>query len=427
MPATTVPDPSAPRALTGPEPRRLTAIGAVIALSIAAFCYVTTENLPIGLLTLMADDLRTSLPAVGLLVTGYGITVALVSIPLTRLTLRVPRRALLIAMLAIFVGANCATALATGYWLLLVARIVTALTQAIFWAVIATAATGLFPARVRGRVIALTFAGGSLALVLGVPAGTWLGQQAGWRVAFLALSGIGLMVLVALTILLPTVGNHGNHAATGTNPDPHRYRILLTVTALSVTGMFTTYTYIIAFLIEVSGFSASSASALLLLYGAGGLVGTALTGSVVDRHPRVAMVAPIATMTCALLGLFTLGTMQPVAVTLMALASGSLSSVPTAMQSRIMEVAPGSTELASAANSAIFNLGIASGALLGGALLAHLGVRSIALAGGLVTAIALAVALAEAPLSRLLIRAADSRATRRASPPRSETPPPARC
>ena len=128
----------------------------------------------------------------GLLVTWYGLVVVVASLPLTQLTRRVPRRPLLSGLLGVFVLATWVSAAASSYWMLLGARVVTALSQALFWSVVVPTAAGLFPARLRGRVIAVVLAGASLAAVLGLPLGTWLGQQAGWRAAFLGLSGIGL-------------------------------------------------------------------------------------------------------------------------------------------------------------------------------------------------------------------------------------------
>ena len=110
---------------------------------------------------------------------------------------------------------------------------------------LAATATGLFPARMRGRVIAVAYSGGSLASVLGVPAGTWLGQQAGWRAAFLALTGLGLLALISIAALLPTTPAGQGHAATGTAPDVRQFRTVLLTTALTVTGLFTAYTYVV--------------------------------------------------------------------------------------------------------------------------------------------------------------------------------------
>lgn len=379
---------------------RLAAAGVVGALALSSFSYVTSENLPIGLLELIAHDLDTSRSAVGLLVTGFALTVAAVSLPMTRLTRHVPRRRLIGGLLAVFVVTTVVAALAVNYWVLLVARISTALAQAVFWAVVAPVATSLFPPRMHGRVVSLVFGGGSLAIVLGVPAGTWLGQQAGWRVAFLALSALGALTLLAIIVLLPNAPAGQGHASTGTHPDARRYRIVVLTTGLAVGGAFTAYTYVVPFLTDVSGFPAAAVSALLLAYGAADLMGTVTAGLLVDRAPQVAMVAPVAALSVALVGLYLFGPFPAPAVALEAVAGMALAMVPTAMQSRVLRVAPGSTEMASAAMSAAFNLGIAGGSLAGGVLLPAFGVRSTALAGGLLAAAALAVIVNESGTRR---------------------------
>ena len=148
------------------------AIGALLALAVATFVYVTTETLPIGLLLLISADLGVSPSVAGLLVTWYGLVVVIASLPLTQLTQRVPRRPLLSGLLGVFVLGTWVSAAASSYWMLLGARVVTALSQALFWSVVVPTAAGLFPARLRGRVIAVVLAGASLAAVLGLPLGT---------------------------------------------------------------------------------------------------------------------------------------------------------------------------------------------------------------------------------------------------------------
>jgi MFS transporter, DHA1 family, inner membrane transport protein len=242
---------------------------------VAAFAYVTTETLPIGLLLLITADLDVSPSTAGLLVTYYGLVVVAASLPLTHLTRRVPRRLLLSGVLAVFVLTSWVSAAASSYWMLLSARVVTALSQALFWSVVVPTAAGLFPPRVRGRVIAVVFAGSSLAAVLGLPVGTWLGQQAGWRTAFLALSGFGFAAMVVIAICLPTVVPGSGHAARGTTPDARRYLTLMAMTILATTGTFAAYTYITPFLTEVSRFPAAATGPPLLVRGVAGIVGVA--------------------------------------------------------------------------------------------------------------------------------------------------------
>jgi MFS transporter, DHA1 family, inner membrane transport protein len=371
------------------------AVGALLALAVATFVYVTTETLPIGLLLPISADLGVSPSAAGLLVTWYGLVVVATSLPLTQLTRRVPRRLLLSGLLAVFVLATWGSAVASSYSVLLTARVVTALSQALFWSVVVPTAAGLFPARRRGRVVAVVLGGGSLAAVLGLPLGTWLGQQAGWRTAFLALSGIGLAAMVAIAAWLPAGAPGHGHAARGTAPDARRYLTLMAATVLAATGTFAAFTYIAPFLTEVSRFPAAATGPLLLVRGVAGIVGVAAGGVLVDRRPWAAMIVPVAGQAAALLGLYVLGGTPVVAVGLVALSGLSFGALTTALASRVLQVAPGSADLAAAGASTAVNVGITAGAFVGSVLLPGFGVRGTALAGGLLSLAALVVVLGE--------------------------------
>lgn len=364
----------------------------VAALMLAAFTFNTTENLPVGLLTLMAGDLRVSLPAVGALVTGYGLTVAVVSLPLAHLTRSVPRRYLLAGLLGLLAAASWVSAVAgVSYGVLLAARLATALAQAVFWSVMGPVAVGLFPPEQRGRIIGLLSVGGSLATVAGVPAGTWLGGYAGWRTPFAVLGVLALVSLVTIGALLPTSRPQDGHSAYGAAPDRRGFGVVLAVTALSVTGAFAGFTYVVAFLDEVSGFGADAVSAVLFAFGGAALAGVMVTGPLLDRFPRATLTVPVAAQAVALLGLYAAGHVPAVSVVLLMLLGAAVAPAFMATQTQVLRVAPGRTETALAANSAAFNVGIASGALLGGALLPAVGVRGTFLAGGLLTVAALVV------------------------------------
>lgn len=378
----------------------LKALAALGALSLATFTHITAEVLPIGLLVPIADDLDTSQAAIGRLVTGYALVVVLASVPLAHVTRRIPRRHLLSGVLAVQVMSLLATAASTGYWVLLAARAATALGHAVFWSVVAAATAGLFPPSVRGRVLAVLFAGTSLAAVLGVPAGTWIGQQAGWRSAFVALAGLSLVALLVVAVTLPTTPPGQSHSAVGAAPDRRRYRLLVVTMTLAISGTFTSYTYITPFLTEVSAFSAAAIAPLLLARGLSGLAGVGLGGWFADRRPWASVVTPIGVQAGALLGLYVLGTLPAVAAGLLMVSGLAMSALSTTVQNRVLEVAPGSVDVASAGMSAAFNVGIMSGAFIGSVLLPAGGVRGTALAGGLLLLAALAVLLAEPPATR---------------------------
>ncbi|MFA1538703.1 MFS transporter [Actinomadura monticuli] len=373
---------------------------AVLALSLAAFCFVSSESLPIGLLGLIADDLDASPSAVGMLVTGYGIVIAVVSVPLVRMTSRMGRRRLLTGVMLLFVVMSFAAAAAPGYGTLLGTRLVTALSQAVFWPVAAVAAAGLFPPERRGRAAAYVFAGGSLAVVLGVPLGTWLGRAAGWRASFAALGALCLLSLAAVAALLPGGSTGGAGTVPATRPDARRFVLLMAAVMLAVGGVFACFTYITEFLTGVSGFPDAAISPLLLANGVADITGLLIAGLVVDRGPRALLGAATGVLAAGMLLLFAFGTAAVPAVGGLVLLGLGLPAFVTAMQARVLESAPGDTDVASAWTASAFNVGIAGGALLGGALLPVTGVRGTALAGGLLAAAALAVIAADGPPRR---------------------------
>ncbi|GLY21527.1 MFS transporter [Micromonospora sp. NBRC 101691] len=376
--------------------RRVTVL---LALALSAFTFNTTENLPIGLLPLISEDLDVTFSSVGYLVTGYGLTVAVVSLPLAQVTRDLPRRWVLTGVLAVLVVSTLVSIVAASYWVLLTARIATAVAQALFWAVMAPVAVGLFAPEVRGRVIAVMSVGGSLATVLGVPAGTWIGQQGGWRAPFLVLTALSLAALVLIAVLLPTSRPQDSHGAYGSAPHTGRFVVTLLATAVSVTGMFAGFTYVVRLLTDVTGFTDETVSVLLFVFGLAGIAGVSGVGQILDRFPNGALVLTIGLQAVALLGLWLFATEKVVVVAMLALLGASAAPVFMATQARILVVAPGRTEIGFAANSAAFNVGIAVGAAVGGLVLAPLGARGVFGIGALVTVAALAVVLGESLLA----------------------------
>jgi predicted MFS family arabinose efflux permease len=283
---------------------------ALAMLSVSTFAYVTIEMLPIGLLTVMADDLGRSRSEIGLLVTGYAVVVVLASIPLTLLTHKVPRRRVIGGTLAIFTAASVFTAFAPTYGALLAGRLLTALSQALFWSVVVPVAAGLVPPEVRGRAVGRLTIGAALAPVVGIPAGTWLGERAGWQIPFAVLAGVGLVTCLGIMAILPRVEAQYGATDRGTEPDVRRYVVLVMTCAIGVTGFLTANTYITPFLLEVSGFGVGALGPILLVSGLGGLTGVLLIGLILDRRPWTAVVLPLVLITCALLGLYALGGLQ---------------------------------------------------------------------------------------------------------------------
>ncbi|MEU2062718.1 MFS transporter [Streptomyces sp. NPDC013455] len=370
---------------------------------LAAFTFNTTESLPIGLLEPVSASLRVPVSAVGLLVTGYGVTVAVASLPLAHALRAVPRRHVLTGVLAALVVSSLVAAQATSYGVLLLARLLTALAQALFWAVTGPVAVGLFAPGARGRVLGALSVAGSLALVLGVPAGTWLGRHAGWPVPVALVAALGFVSLVTTAALLPTARPDDEPAAYGTGPDTRRFKAVVAAGFLSATGAFAGYTYLTAFLGDVSGFSADTVSALFAAFGAACLAGVGATAALLDRFPYPALAAAVAVQAVGMLGLYAAGGRPVAAVVFLVLTGGALGPVFMTAQNAMLHCAPGRTDIALAANSGAYNAGIAAGAALGGLILSLAGVRGAFLAGGLLTGGACAVLLGER-LSRARVR-----------------------
>jgi DHA1 family inner membrane transport protein len=374
---------------------RKRAVGALIGLAGGTFLYTTAEALPIGLLLPMAVDLAVTPAQIGMLVTAYGTVVMVASVPLTALVRKVPRRRLLSVLLAGFVGSTAITVFASSFTLMLVARMATAVTHALFWAVVVPAAAELFRPGLRGRVVAIVFSGGTVALALGVPAGTWLGEFAGWRASFLALAAVGAIVFVVVASLLPSTRPDEGHAARGETPDVRRFWLLVTVAILATAGAIAAYTYVALFVTEFSGFAAASVGAILFVRGIASVFGILAIGAVVDRRPWLALAATVALQSVALLGLYAFGHWRMVSVGLIALAGLAFAGFTASLGGLVLQVAPGRSDLAGATVSAAVNVGIAGGALIGGLALTRHGVNSTVLIGALLGIVALVLALGE--------------------------------
>ncbi|MEV4619049.1 MFS transporter [Asanoa sp. NPDC049573] len=371
------------------------AMAALTGLAGGTFLYTTVEALPIGLLLPMAADLAVTPSQVGMLVTTYGAVVMVASVPLTALARRVPRRLLLSALLAGFVVSTAITAFADTFALVLAARMATAATHALFWAVVVPAAAELFRPGLRGRVVAVVFAGGNLALVLGLPAGTWLGERAGWRASFLAVAGIGAVVLVAVATLLPSAPPEQGHAARGATPDLRRFWLLVAVAVLTTAAAIAAYTFVAVFVTEVSGFAAASVGAILLARGIASVLGIVAVATLVDRGPWRVLIATVALQAVALLGLSALGRQPTAAVALIAIAGLAFAAFTAALGGLVLQIAPGRSDLAAATLSAAVNVGITGGALASGLALPRHGVHSTVLIGALLGLAALTLAIGE--------------------------------
>jgi MFS transporter, DHA1 family, inner membrane transport protein len=375
--------------------QRTRSLSALLALAAAAFAYVTAEGLPIGLIAPLARDLRVTPADVGLLVTVYGLVVVVASVPLARATARLPRRTVMIAVLALFVVTPIASALAPGYGALLAARVLMALSQALFWAIVVPVAASLYPERHRGRAIATVFAGSSLAGVLGIPLGTVIGQALGWRAAMAMLVVVALPALVVVWLRLPEP-RAGRDAS---NPGPAasvvRYWCLIAVTVLGIGGLYVSLTFYALYVTTVSGFPTAALAPLLLVRGLAGLAGVGIGGALADRAPRIAVILPAAAQAAALAAFWALGGDPAVVVAASVVSGVAFTALTTALGTRVLQVAPRDVDMSAAGLSAGVNVGIVLGSLTGSLLIDALGVVAIVGVGAAMAAASVMFAVAE--------------------------------
>ena len=361
---------------------------ALIALAASASCFLTAENLPIGLLPQISTGMHTSLSTSGLLVTVYALLVVIATIPLAHFTRRVPRRYLLAAVaLGLAIG-SVGSAAAPNFATLVASRIFTATAQAIFWATGPLEAASLVRPERRSRALTAVFGGSAAGQVLGLPAGTAIGHAAGWRVAFIVLAAAAIVLLAAILWALPTRAPRPPHADADRPVDRARYRALIAFTALAVTANFAMFTYAAAFLVKVGGLPRSSLALVLLLAGLVSTCGLAGGSTLYLRHRRTAIPGMFSFMLLSLLGMFAFAKVTLLASLLFALAGLGQSAFTVAGMAAVIELKPSN---GSAWYSTAYNVGIGAGPLAGGLALRDWGLRATPVAGAVIGAVALAL------------------------------------
>ena len=340
----------------------------LLALALSAFAIGTTEFVIVGLLPSVAADTGTSLSQAGLLVTGYALGVAVGAPPLAVLTAKASPYKALSGLMLLFIAGNAMCAVAPGYGWLMAGRIVTSLTHGAFFGLGATVASMLVPPHRRSAAVALMFSGLTLANVLGVPIGAWIGQHAGWRATFWSVSGLGMLALCALLLLVPrSLRLPAPTGGAGGWQILRRPRLLgaLGLTALGFGGIFTTLTFLSPLLQSASGFTVSEVNGLLLVFGLGLTLGNILGGWAADRWPVRSMFAILGALAMVELALY-LGLQVPaVAITCLGLWGMAAFATAPGLQSRVLVEASDAPALGSTLNIAAFNLGNAGAAWLG--------------------------------------------------------------
>jgi MFS transporter, DHA1 family, inner membrane transport protein len=382
---------------------------AVLALTAGAFGIGTTEFIIMGLLLQVAADMHVSVSTAGLLISGYALGVFVGAPILTLAMRRMPRKAVLLALMAIFTLGNAACAVAPSYGLLMAARVLTSLAHGSFFGIGSVVATGLVPSDKRASAISTMFVGLTVATLLGVPFGAWFGLLLGWRAAFWAVAAIGVVAFAVLAIFVP--GDVGRDD----KPVPLRDELAviarpqvqlgLAMTVFGFAGLFTVFTYIQPILTGITGFSKGAVSPILLVFGAGLSIGNIVGGRLADRGLARALIGTLAGLVVVLVILApALSTMVPTVLLVGLLGAAAFATVAP-LQLRVLEQAgTAGQSLASSLNIAAFNLGNALGAWIGGVTIDHgPGLAALPLVAAAVTTLGLGIALWSLRLDRALV------------------------
>ncbi|MEV2245400.1 MFS transporter [Streptomyces sp. NPDC049970] len=345
---------------------------ALLALAIGAFGIGTTEFVIMGLLPDVAADFQVSIPTAGFLVTGYALGVVLGAPLMTAVGTRVTRKRMLMLLMGLFVVGNLVSALAPVFGVMLAGRVIASLAHGAFFGIGSVVAADLVAPQKKAGAIAMMFTGLTVANVVGVPLGTFVGQSFGWRLTFLAVAGLGVLGLLGVARLVPE------------QPKPEGVRIrhelaafrdvqvllAMAMTVLGFGGVFAAITYITPMMTGTAGYATSSVTWLLVLFGLGMVGGNLLGGKFADRRLMPMLYVSLGAL-AVVLALFTLTAHNKIAaaVTIFLIGGLGFATVPP-LQKRVLDHAAGAPTLASAVNIGAFNLGNALSAWLGGIVIA---------------------------------------------------------
>lgn len=372
---------------------------ALLALTLSAFAIGTTEFVIVGLLPTVAADLSISIPSAGLLVSLYALGVAIGAPVLTALTGKLPRKALLLALMALFTAGNLLAWQAPRYETLVAARILTGLAHGVFFSIGSTIATGLVPREKAASAIAIMFTGLTVALVTGVPLGTFIGQHFGWRETFLAVSVLGVVAFIGSAVFVPRHIAHTPPASLAQQAQvlvEPRLLLVYAKTAIGYGGTFIPFTFLASILTDISGFSASAVGWVMLVYGVSVAVGNLWGGKLADRLGPIPALRIIFALLAAVLLVLQFTAPHPwlaVGTVLLwgAVAFGNVPGLQVYVVKQAERFTPQAVDVASGLNIAAFNLGIAGAAWAGGLIVTHLGLQHTPWIGALVVLVSLAL------------------------------------
>lgn len=372
------------------------------ALLVCVFGVGTAEYVIAGLLPNVASDVAISVPSAGLLVTAYAIGVVVGGPLITALTTRVERKTLLLALMTVFTLGNILAAVAPGYGVLMAARVISSLAHATLFAVALVVAVNSVAPDKQGRAVAQVAAGLNMATVLGVPLGTLLGEQLGWRSTFWAVSAVALVGTALIAVFIPTARSTEGAVAPDTTSLRAemsvfaRPQVLLAIamTVLGQTGAFTAFTYLATMLTDTTGFSGTAVTVLLLVYGVGSLAGNLIGGRLADRSLMRSLCGMLIALPLALVLLGLTLNSKPAATIAVFVFGAAAFAITPALQARLLGAASGAPTLAVSVNISAFQLANAFGAWIGGLVIgSSLGAGGVNWIAAVISFLALPVAI----------------------------------
>ncbi|EJI4774882.1 sugar transporter [Salmonella enterica] len=357
----------------------------VVTLAIAAFIFNTTEFVPVGLLSDIAESFHMQTAQVGIMLTIYAWVVAVMSLPFMLLTSQMERRKLLICLFVLFIASHVLSFLAWNFTVLVISRIGIAFAHAIFWSITASLAIRLAPAGKRAQALSLIATGTALAMVLGLPIGRVVGQYFGWRTTFFAIGMGALITLLCLIKLLPKLPSE-HSGSLKSLPLLFRRPALMSLyvlTVVVVTAHYTAYSFIEPFVQNVAGLSANFATVLLLILGGAGIIGSLVFGKLGNRHASSLVSIAIALLVICLLLLLPAANSEAHLAILSIFWGIAIMVIGLGMQVKVLALAPDATDVAMALFSGIFNIGIGAGALVGNQVSLHWSMSAIGYIGAI--------------------------------------------
>lgn len=374
----------------------------ILSLTVGAFAIGMTEFVIMGLLPNVANDLHVSIPTAGQLITMYALGVAIGAPIMTILTNRIPQKMLLCLLMGLFILGNGISVFAPNYTVLMIARMITALTHGTFFGVGAVIASNLVRPDKRAGAVSIMMAGLTIANIIGVPFGTFIGQHLGWRASFGTIAIMGIVALIGILIFIPQIKQDKPSSVIRQIIALVQPKLLLylLIGALGNASLFTVFTYITPMLEQVTGFAEHSVTWILVLFGCGVTIGNIVGGKLADWKLMPSILGLYLGI-CVILTIFTFTVHNPIAAVLTIFLWGAASfAVMPGLQVRIMSLAQAAPALASTSSHSAGNLGNATGAFIGGWVITHLAITSLPWVGALIVGLGLLLAVASYVVER---------------------------